>query len=249
MLNTKENNNLLLGRNAVTEAVRSGREIDKILVGKGTEGSINKIVGMAKDKKIPVNYGEKTVLDRISSNGNHQGIIAFVSEFEYSEVEDIIQLAEDRGEEPFVIILDNLEDPHNLGAIMRTAECAGAHGLIIPKRRSVSVTDTVARASAGAIEYMKVAKVTNITQTIEKLQEAGMWIGACDMDGEIYYKKNLSGSIGIVIGNEGSGISKLVKSKCDFVVSMPMVGQIASLNASNAAAILMYEIRKQRDVK
>ncbi|MEG0291894.1 MAG: 23S rRNA (guanosine(2251)-2'-O)-methyltransferase RlmB [Anaerovoracaceae bacterium] len=249
MLNTKENKNILLGRNAVNEAIRSGREIEKILVSKGTEGSIKKIVGMAKDKRIPINYGEKSVLDRVADGSNHQGIIAFVSEFVYSEIEDILAVAKERGEDPFVIILDNLEDPHNLGAIMRTAECAGAHGVIIPKRRSVSVTETVGRASAGAVEYVKVAKVTNITQTIEKLQEQGLWIGACDMDGDLYYKSNLTGPIGIVIGSEGAGISKLVKSKCDFVVSMPMVGKITSLNASNAAAILMYEVRKQRDVK
>lgn len=253
MLNTKENKtenkNIIIGRNAVTEAIRSGREIDKLLVGKGTEGSINKIVGMAKDKRVPINFGEKIALDRVAGGGNHQGIIAFVSEFEYSELEDFLDLAKEREEDPFVIILDNLEDPHNLGAIMRTAECAGAHGLIIPKRRAVCVTDTVAKASAGAVEYMKVAKVTNIVQAIEKLQEAGLWIGACDMEGELYYKANLKGGIGLVIGSEGAGIGKLVKSKCDFVVSIPMVGQISSLNASNAGAILMYEVRKQRDGK
>ncbi|MEG0918673.1 MAG: 23S rRNA (guanosine(2251)-2'-O)-methyltransferase RlmB [Anaerovoracaceae bacterium] len=249
MLNTKENNDILIGRNAVNEALRSGREIDKLLVLKGAEGSIKKTVGMAKDKKIPINTVDKVVLDRAANGGTHQGVIAYVSAFEYSEIEDILETAKEREEDPFVIILDNLEDPHNLGAIMRTAECAGAHGIIIPKRRAVAVTDTVAKASAGAVEYMKVAKVTNISQTIEKLKEAGLWIGACHMDGDLYYKSNLTGGIGIVIGSEGAGISKLVKSKCDFVVSMPMVGKITSLNASNAAAILMYEIRKQRDAK
>lgn len=249
MLNTKENNNILIGRNAVNEALRSGREIDKLLVLKGAEGSIKKTVGMAKDKRIPINTVEKVALDRAANGGTHQGVIAYVSAFEYSEVEDILETAKERQEDPFVIILDNLEDPHNLGAIMRTAECVGAHGIIIPKRRAASVTDTVAKASAGAVEYMKVAKVTNISQTLEKLKDAGLWIGACDMDGDLYYNSNLTGGIGIVIGSEGAGISKLVKSKCDFVVSMPMVGKITSLNASNAAAILMYEIRKQRDAK
>lgn len=239
--------NILIGRNAVSEAIRSGREIEKITAVKGGEGSIKKILGQAKDKKIPIYFGDRTTLDRIAGGGQHQGIIAHVSQFKYSEVEDILEVARSRNEDPFIIILDNLEDPHNLGAIMRTAECAGAHGIIIPKRRSVSVTDTVAKASAGAVEYMKVAKVTNISQTIELLQKEGLWIGACDMGGNEYCKSNLTGPIGVVIGSEGAGISKLVKSKCDFVVSMPMVGKITSLNASNAAAILMYEIRKQRD--
>jgi 23S rRNA (guanosine2251-2'-O)-methyltransferase len=244
-----ENKNVLIGRNAVMEALKSGREIEKITVAKGAEGSIKKIVAQAKEKKIPVYYADKQALDRIGGDRPHQGVAAHVSAFEYCEVEDILQVAKDSGEDPFVVILDNLEDPHNLGAIMRTAECVGAHGIVIPKRRSVSVTDTVAKASAGAVEYMKVAKVTNISQTIEKLQENGLWIGACDMDGDTYYRSNLTGPIGIVIGSEGNGISKLVKSKCDFVVSMPMVGKITSLNASNAAAILMYEVRKQRDTK
>lgn len=241
--------NILIGRNAVGEAIKSGREIEKITVVKGGEGSIKKIIGQAKDKKIPVYYSDRQALDRMAGGGQHQGIIASVADFKYSTVDEILEVAKRRDEDPFVIILDNLEDPHNLGAIMRTAECAGAHGIIIPKRRSVSVTDTVAKASAGAVEYMKVAKVTNISQTIEQLQQDGLWIGACDMGGEEYYKANLTGPIGIVIGSEGAGISKLVKSKCDFTVSMPMVGNITSLNASNAAAILMYEIRKQRDEK
>lgn len=241
--------NILIGRNAVAEAIRGGREIEKITVVKGGEGSIKKIVAQAKDKKIPIDYSDRAALDRLAGGGQHQGIIANVSNFRYSTVDEILKVAKQRDEDPFVIILDNLEDPHNLGAIMRTAECAGAHGIIIPKRRSVSVTDTVAKASAGAVEYMKVAKVTNISQTIEQLQQQGLWIGACDMGGQEYYKANLTGPIGIVIGSEGAGISKLVKSKCDFTVSMPMVGKITSLNASNAAAILMYEIRRQRDEK
>lgn len=239
--------NIIVGRNAVMEALRSDREIDKLIVGKGAEGSIKKILGIAKDKKIPVTMAEKTALDRISGGAPHQGVAAYVSSYTYCEVEDILELAEKRGEPPFIIILDNLEDPHNLGAVMRTAEACGAHGIIIPKRRSVSITEVVAKASAGAVEYMPCAKVSNISQTIELLKEKGVWIYACDMDGESYYRTDMRGSIALVIGSEGFGISRLVKEKCDFVVSIPMVGKITSLNASNAAAVLMCEIRKQRD--
>lgn len=244
---TKGRTNILIGRNAVCEAVKSGREIDKITVAKGSDGSIKKTLAQAKERGIPIYFAERTALDRLAEGGKHQGIIAYVSDFRYSSIEDILAEAEKRGEEPFVIILDNLEDPHNLGAIMRTAECAGAHGIIIPKRRSVSITDTVAKASAGAVEYMKVAKVTNIKNAMEKLKEKGLWIAACDMGGEVYSKSNLTGAVAVVIGSEGAGISKLVKEHCDFVVSMPMVGKITSLNASNAAAVIMYEIRRQRD--
>ena len=242
-----ERENLLIGRNAVTEALKSGRQIDKITVLKGAEGSVKVLVAQAKEKGIPVYQTDRVGLDRMCPGGQHQGIVAVVSNFEYSTIQDILQVAKDRKEDPFIIILDNLEDPHNLGAIMRSGECAGAHGIIIPKRRAALVTDTVAKASAGAVEYMKVAKVTNITHAIEELKENGVWVAACDMDGQLYYKANLTGPIAFVIGNEGSGISKLVKENCDFTVSMPMVGNISSLNASNAAAVLMYEIRKQRD--
>lgn len=247
-MNLTDRENLLIGRNAVSEALKSGRQIDKITVLKGAEGSVKVLVAQAKDKGIPVYQTDRIGLDRMCSGGQHQGIVAVVSNFEYSTIEDILQEAKDRNEDPFIIILDNLEDPHNLGAIMRSGECAGAHGIIIPKRRAALVTDTVAKASAGAVEYMKVAKVTNITHAIEELKEEGIWIAACDMDGDTYYKSNLKGPIAFVIGNEGSGISKLVKENCDFIVSMPMVGKISSLNASNAAAVLMYEIRRQRDV-
>ena len=229
------------------EALRSDREIDKLIVGKGAEGSIKKILGLAKDKRIPVTMADKPALDRIANGSPHQGVAAYVSSYSYCEVEDILAAAEERGEAPFVIILDNLEDPHNLGAIMRTAEACGAHGIIIPKRRSVSITEVVAKASAGAVEYMPVAKVSNIAQTIEFLKEKGVWIYACDMDGETYYKTDMRGAVGLVIGSEGFGISRLVKEKCDFVVSIPMIGKITSLNASNAAAVLLCEIRKQRD--
>lgn len=241
--------NAIIGRNPVMEALKNDREIEKILIGKGTEGSISKIIGMAKDKGIPIYQSDKMTLDRIAAGGPHQGVIAYASAYSYSQMEDIYAKAEAAGEPPLVVILDNLEDPHNLGAIMRTAECAGAHGVIIPKRRSCGLTDTVAKSSAGAIEYMPCVKVANIGQTIDSLKEEGFWVAACDMGGAPYYKQDLTGKLAIVIGSEGAGISQLVKKKCDFVVSMPMVGRITSLNASNAAAVLMYEVRRQRDGK
>ncbi len=239
--------NGIIGRNPVMEALRNDREIEKILVGKGAEGSITKIIGIAKDKGIPIYQSDKLTLDRIAAGAPHQGVIAYASAYSYSTMEDIYAKAEASGEPPLVVILDNLEDPHNLGAIMRTAECAGAHGVIIPKRRSVGLTDTVAKSSAGAIEYMPCVKVANIGQTIDQLKEEGFWVAACDMDGVPYYEQDLTGKLAIVIGSEGAGISQLVKKKCDFTVSMPMVGKITSLNASNAAAVLMYEVRRQRD--
>ena len=238
--------NIIVGRNPVTEALRSGREIDKLMVS-SEEGSMKKILAMAKERRIPVMKVEKSAIDRIAEGKAHQGVAAYVSAYAYAELEDIFRIAEERGEDPFIIILDNLEDPHNLGAIMRTAECAGAHGIIIPKRRACGLTEVVAKASAGAIEYMPCVKVTNIVQTIEELKERGIWVAACDMGGQEYYKADLKGKLAVVIGSEGFGISRLVKEKCDFVVSMPMVGRITSLNASNAAAIIIYEVRKQRD--
>lgn len=242
------NKDVIVGRNPVMEALRSDREIEKLMVAKGAEGSIIKIVGMAKDKKIPIIMSEKAALDRLSNGAPHQGVVAYVSSYSYSEVEDILDLAAERGESPFIVILDNLEDPHNLGAIMRTAEVCGVHGIIIPKRRAVGITETVVKASAGAVEYIMCAKVSNIVQTIEFLKSKGVWMYACDMEGETYYKSDLKGAAAIVIGSEGSGISRLVKEKCDFTVSIPMMGKITSLNASNAAAVLMCEVRKQRDV-
>ena len=217
----------IIGRNAVTEALNSDREIEKIILAKGAEGSIKKIEGKAKAKKIPLYYSDKSRMDRDADGGNHQGVIAVVSDYEYATVEEILNVAKQRGEDPFVILLDGLEDPHNLGAIMRTAECAGAHGVIIPKRRSVS----------------------NMARTIEQLQEAGLWIAACDMDGDTLTEADLKGPIGIVIGSEGFGVSRLVREKCDFIVSIPMRGRITSLNASNAASILMYEIVRQRGIR
>ena len=238
--------NVIIGRNPVTEILKNDRPVDKLMVS-SREGSMIKIVAMAKEKSIPVISVEKAALDRIAGGRPHQGVVAYVSPYEYAEMEDIFALAEERGEDPFIIILDNLEDPHNLGAIMRSAECAGAHGIIIPRRHACGLTEVVAKSSAGAIEYMPVVKVTNIAQTIEELKEKGIWVAACDMGGRNYYEQDMKGKIAVVIGSEGAGISKLVRDKCDFVVSMPMVGRITSLNASNAAAIIIYEIRKQRD--
>lgn len=237
---------VIIGRNAVLEALKNNREIEKITIAKGAEGSVKQIVGKAKDRKIPVYYSEKARMDKAASGGAHQGVIAVVSDYEYCTVDDILALAEKRDEKPFVIILDGLEDPHNLGAIMRTAECAGAHGIIIPKRRSVSVNETVAKTSAGASEYMLCARVTNIGREIDSLKEKGLWIGAVDMGDTFYYDQDLTGAIGLVIGGEGSGVSRLVREKCDFVVSIPMKGRITSLNASNAASIMMYEVVRQR---
>ena len=239
--------NVIIGRNPVTEILKNDRPVDKLMVS-SREGSMIKIVAMAKEKSIPVISVEKAALDRIAGGRPHQGVVAYVSPYEYAEMEDIFALAEERGEDPFIIILDNLEDPHNLGAIMRSAECAGAHGIIIPRRHACGLTEVVAKSSAGAIEYMPVVKVTNIAQTIEELKEKGIWVAACDMGGRNYYEQDMKGKIAVVIGSEGAGISKLVRDKCDFVVSMPMVGRITSLNASNAAAIIIYEIRKQRDM-
>jgi len=239
---------VITGRNPVIEALKSGREIEKLHICKGAEGSIKKITAMARDRGIPVHYEEKQIFDKLAS-GNHQGVIALVSAHSYCEIEDIIQLAKKRGEDPFVIILDGVEDPHNLGAIIRTAEAAGAHGVVIPKRRAAGITETVVKASAGASEYMLCARVSNIAQTIDKLKDTGLWLGALDMDGELYHSANLKGAIGLVIGGEGAGTGKLIKEKCDFVLSIAMKGKINSLNASNAAAILMYEVRRQRDGK
>lgn len=243
--------NILFGRNPVMEALKSSREIEKMVMQKGGEGSVKKIEAMARDKKIPVQYVDKSALDRITaessgSGGNHQGVIAYVSAYRYFELDDILAGSRESGKEPFLIILDGIEDPHNLGAIMRTAEGAGAHGLIIPKRRASGITDTAAKASAGAVEYMPVARVTNLAQTVDYLKSKGIWIGACDMGGNAYYAHDLTGPIALVIGGEGSGVSKLILKKCDFVLSIPMEGKISSLNASNAAAVLMYEINKQR---
>ena len=242
----------IIGRNAVMEALRTDREIERLIVlrqkpGAKAEGSLKKILAKARDRHIPVDYADRAGLDRIVGGGTHQGVIATVSDYEYRTVEDLMRTAEERNETPFLIILDGLEDPHNLGAIMRTAECAGAHGIIIPERRAVTVNATVMKTSAGAAEHIGCARVTNIARTIEQLQEQGIWIYGCDMDGASLYETDLKGPAAIVIGNEGRGISRLVREKCDFIISIPMKGQINSLNASNAAAIVTYEALRQRE--
>ena len=226
------------------EAIRSDREIDKILIKKGNyEGSIVPIIKKAKQNGIIIQEVEKQKLDQIAGGANHQGIAAFTAAHEYASVEDIIS----RSENPFVIICDKITDPHNLGSILRTANCVGADGVIIPKRNGVGLNSIVAKTSAGAVEYTPVARVTNIAQIIDNLKEKGLWIAGADMDGEEMYKTNLTGGIGIVIGSEGEGISRLVKEKCDFLVKIPMFGDINSLNASVAAAVLMYEASRQRN--
>ena len=237
----------IIGRNPVLEAIRSGRSIDKILIKKGKyEGSIVPIIKKAKEAKILIQEVDKAKLDTISEGENHQGVIAYVSAYDYVTVKDILLRAEEKSEPPFVIICDKITDPHNLGAILRTANCVGAHGVIIPKRNSVGVNSIVAKTSAGAVEYTPVAKVTNIAGTIEDLKKEGMWIAGADMNGEEMYKVDLKGSLGLVIGSEGEGISRLVREKCDFIASIPMNGQINSLNASVAAGVLMYEALRQR---
>ena len=249
-MDKKFNENQLEGRNAVLEVLKSGRDIEKIIVQKGNvEGTIRRIVGVAKEKGVVVQEVVKQKLDEMSQTKNHQGVIAIVSEHEYADVEDIINSAESKGEKPLIIILDNITDPHNLGAIIRTAECAGAHGVIIPKRRSVGLTAVVGKTSAGAIEYMPVARVTNIARTIDDLKSRGIWVACADMGGDDYFDASLDGALALVIGSEGEGVSRLVKEKCDFTVSIPMYGKISSLNASVAAALLMYEAVRQRNYK
>lgn len=240
--------NILFGRNAVMEALKGEREIDKILIQKGEkEGSVIKIISSAKAKSIVVLEVEKSKLDELTGREKHQGVVAYVAAHEYVSVEEILEGAAEKGEQPFVLILDNIQDPHNLGAIIRTAHNAGVHGIIIPKRRAVGLTGTVAKSSAGALEYMKVAKVSNIVQTIRELKEKGLWIACADMDGKTLYEENLRGPIGIVVGSEGEGVSKLAKENCDYIVSVPMYGKVTSLNASVAASLMVYEVVRQRN--
>ena len=237
----------IIGRNPVLEAIKSGRPIDKILIKKGRlEGSIVPIVKKARENGIVVQEVEHQKLDAVAEGANHQGIIAYVSPYEYKTVQDILNIARNKNEAPFVIICDRITDPHNLGAILRTANCVGAHGIIIPKRNSVGLNSIAVKTAAGAAEYTPVAKVTNIASTIDKLKDEGLWIAAADMDGQEMYKADLTGALGIVIGSEGEGIGRLVKEKCDFIVSIPMKGSITSLNASVAAGVLMYEALRQR---
>jgi 23S rRNA (guanosine2251-2'-O)-methyltransferase len=243
----EENETLIEGRNAVLEAFRSGKTIDKLFVLKECkDGPIRSILREAEKGDTIVNFVTKERLDQLSSTGKHQGVIAQAAAYKYAEVEDILQKAAEKGEPPFLILLDGIEDPHNLGAMIRTANLAGAHGVIIPKNRAVGLTATVARTSAGALNYTPVAKVTNLTRTMEDLKKQGIWFVCADMNGESMYKMNLTGPIGLVIGNEGSGVSHLVKEHCDMTASIPMKGDIDSLNASVAMGVLAYEIVRQR---
>ena len=238
------------GRNAVLEAFRSGKCVDKLFILDGCQdGPVRTIAREARKTDTIINYMSKERLDQLSETRAHQGVIAQVAAYEYSTVDEILARAEEKGEAPFLILLDNVEDPHNLGAIIRTANLAGAHGVIIPKRRAVGLTSTVAKTSAGAINYTPVAKVTNIVRTIEELKEKGIWFVCADMGGEIMYDLDLTGPMGLVIGNEGEGVSRLVREACDFTASIPMKGDIDSLNASVAAGVLAYEIVRQRLVK
>ena len=236
------------GRNAVLELLESERDINKILVANGEKhGSIYKIISIAKERKIPITEVDRSKLNKISQTQNHQGVIAIVPPFNYCEVDEILELAEQKNEQPFIIILDGIEDPHNLGSIIRTAETAGVHGIIIPKRRSATVNSTVSKVSAGAVEYMKIARVNNINETIRQLKKQGIWICGTDMETEtIYTKQDYRLPIAIVIGSEGFGMNRLVKENCDFLVKIPMKGKINSLNASVSAGIIMYEVVRKR---
>lgn len=235
------------GRNPVLEAFRAGKTVDRLFILDGCQdGPVKSILREAKKGDTIINFVKKERLDQLSETGKHQGVIAYTAAYDYATVEDILQVARDKGEPPFIIILDNIEDPHNLGAMIRTANQAGAHGIIIPKRRAVGLTATVAKVSAGAINYTPVAKVTNLVATIEDLKKEGLWFACADMDGEVMYKLDLKGPIGLVIGSEGEGVGRLVKEKCDFIAKIPMLGNIDSLNASVAMGILSYEIVRQR---
>ena len=236
------------GRNSVLELLESGKDINKIFVTKGEKhGSINKILAIAKERKIIVVEKDKKQMDEMAQNENYQGVIAIVPPFEYCEIEDILDYAKQKNEDPFILILDEIEDPHNLGSIIRTAETAGVHGVIIPKRRAAAVNSTVNKASSGAVEYMHIARVTNITDSIQKLKDAGLWICGTDINAEkYYYEQDLTGPLGIVIGNEGKGMGEKVRKNCDFLVKIPMKGKVTSLNASVSAGIVIYETLKQR---
>lgn len=246
-----ETNDRIEGRNSVLEALRGKRTINKILIAKGNkEGSIKQIIAMAKEKHIVLQEVEKQKLDKMSDTKAHQGVIAYVSPIDYVDVEDILEEAKRKNEQPFIIILDELEDPHNFGAILRTANAVGVHGVIIPKRRAVPISTVVSKASAGAIEYVKVARVSNIANTIDYLKENNIWVYGIEASGKSkFYETDLKGAIAIVIGSEGAGIGKLITSKCDFLLNIPMKGEITSLNASVAGAVVMYEVLKQREQK
>ena len=246
----QENSSLLEGRNPVLEAYRAGKTVDKLYILDGSrEGSVLSIVREARKQGTLISFVKKEQLDRMSQTGAHQGVIAQVAAYKYAEVEDILNKAEDKGEAPFIFILDEIEDPHNLGSMIRTADLCGAHGVIIPKRRSAGITPAAAKASAGAVNYVPVAKVSNIASTVEELKKRGIWAVCAAMDGDVMYSADLTGPIALVIGNEGSGVSRLVREKCDMCVSIPMKGNIDSLNASAACAVLAFEIVRQRMIK
>ena len=249
-LQQERDESIVSGRNAVKELLASGKDIEKIYVQQGErEGSVKLLIGLASERRIQISEVSKQKLDMISCGAKHQGIVAVASEAEYSTVEEIFEYASSLGESPFLVVCDGIEDPHNLGAIIRSAECSGAHGVIIPKRRAAGLTSTVGKASAGALMHMRVARVTNIAQTIDELKAAGVWTYAADMGDTPYYKSDMKGSVAIVLGNEGTGISRLVKEKCDFTVSIPLYGKIDSLNVSCAAAVLLSEAARQRNIK
>lgn len=242
-----KNDNLVIGRNAVMELLKSGREIENVLVAKGErEGSINRITAICRDRGIIVKNVDRKKLDFMCAGANHQGVAANVPAHSYSTVDEILEFAQSKGEAPFIIICDEIEDSHNLGAIIRSAEACGAHGIIIPKRRNVGLNFIVAKTSCGALEYMRVARVGNLASTIEELKKKNIWVYCADMDGQLWCKTDFSGGCALVIGNEGSGVGRLVKEKCDVTVSLPMRGKVNSLNASVAAGIIMYEIARQR---
>lgn len=235
------------GRNAVLEAFRSGKTIDRLFILDGCQdGPVKTILREAKKTDCIINFVKKERLDQLSATGKHQGVIAYAAAYEYAELDDILKSAQEKNEPPFIILLDCIEDPHNLGAIIRTAHQAGAHGIIIPKRRAVGLTATVAKVSAGAINYLPVAKVTNLASTIDELKQKGLWFVCADMDGELMYNLDLKGPVGLVIGSEGEGVGRLVKEKCDYITKIPMFGKVDSLNASVAAGIMAYEIVRQR---
>ena len=244
---TEPKPDLIIGRNAVKEAINSGRELDTLLLVRGNQNpALSRLASMAKEKGAVVKEVDSKKLDYMCGGANHQGVAAFVAVHEYSSVDDILAFAEEKGEAPFIVICDEIEDPHNLGAIIRTAECAGVHGVIIPKRRSAALNFTVGKTSAGALEYMRVARVSNLAATVDELKQKGVWVYGADMNGESYKKIDFSGAAALVVGNEGKGIGKLIREKCDVIVSLPMKGKINSLNASVAAGILMYEISSKR---
>ncbi|MFZ3171066.1 MAG: 23S rRNA (guanosine(2251)-2'-O)-methyltransferase RlmB [Carboxydocellales bacterium] len=238
----------IFGRNPVLEALKGDRSINKLIIAKGTTGgSLSEIRAKALAKKIPIQEVERTNLDSLAEGANHQGVMALVAARDYVEVEDILAIAKQKGEDPLILLLDEIEDPHNLGAILRSADGAGAHGVIIPKRRSASLTETVAKASAGAVEYVPVARVSNIAQTIEVLKQQGIWIVGADALGDkVYWEQDMTGPLGIVVGSEGKGIGRLIKEKCDFLVGIPMKGKISSLNASVATSLILFEVLRQR---